>query len=176
MAFERYPYTNFHDLNLDWIIQQVTEWAKEWAVVYEEYQHFKTDLTQIQHDIDELFTKTSENSRQINSLLTSVSNLQYRLNTITARLITLEALVQTGLTDLNDRVTVLEESQAMYMFSPFTGLYVPLTTVIYELAQYHLADALTAAEYDALDMTAAYYDAKDLTAIQYDNSGKILLP
>lgn len=62
-----------------------------------------------------------------------------------------------------------------YMNSPFTGEYVPITTVINELAHLHKADALTASEYDALNLSAADYDAYDLTAFDYDWSGKILL-
>ena len=62
-----------------------------------------------------------------------------------------------------------------YMYSPFTGDYVPITTVINELAFLHRSDALTAAEYDALDLTAADYDAYDITAYDYDWSGKTIL-
>ena len=36
-------------------------------------------------------------------------------------------------------------------------------------------DAITASEYDALDLTANEYDAYDLTASQYDNNAKSLL-
>ena len=62
-----------------------------------------------------------------------------------------------------------------YMYSPFTGEYVPITTVINELAFLHRSDALTAAEYDALSLTAADYDAEDITAYDYDWSGKTIL-
>ena len=62
-----------------------------------------------------------------------------------------------------------------YMNSPFTGEYVPIITVINELAHLHKSDALTASEYDALDLSAADYDAYDLTAFDYDWSGKLLL-
>lgn len=62
-----------------------------------------------------------------------------------------------------------------YMYSPFTGEYVPITTVINELAFLHRSDALTAAEYDALQLTAADYDAEDITAYDYDWSGKTIL-
>lgn len=62
-----------------------------------------------------------------------------------------------------------------YMYSPFTGDYVPITTVINELAFLHRSDALTAAEYDALQLTAADYDAEDITAYDYDWSGKTIL-
>jgi hypothetical protein len=62
-----------------------------------------------------------------------------------------------------------------YMYSPFTGEYVPITTVINELAFLHRSDALTAAEYDALSLTAADYDAEDITAYDYDWNGKTIL-
>lgn len=62
-----------------------------------------------------------------------------------------------------------------YMTSPFTGQYVRLQVVINELASLHKSDALTASEYDALDITAAYYDGLDLTAYQYDWNGKTLV-
>lgn len=62
-----------------------------------------------------------------------------------------------------------------FMYSPFTGEYVPITTVINELAFLHRSDALTAAEYDALDLTASDYDAYDITAYDYDWSGKTIL-
>lgn len=62
-----------------------------------------------------------------------------------------------------------------FMYSPFTGDYVPIITVINELAFLHRSDALTAAEYDALQLTAADYDAEDITAYDYDWSGKTIL-
>jgi hypothetical protein len=69
----------------------------------------------------------------------------------------------------------LYKNPLYYMNSPFTGLYVPITTVINELAHLHKADALTAAEYDALDLTASDYDNYELTAYDFDWSGKLLL-
>lgn len=63
-----------------------------------------------------------------------------------------------------------------YMYSPFTGEYVPITTVINELAYLHRSDALTAAEYDAKAIDASVYDGYQLTAYSYDWDGKTLIP
>ena len=62
-----------------------------------------------------------------------------------------------------------------YMTSPFTGEYVRLEVVINELASLHKDDALTATEYDALDIDADYYDSLDLSAYDYDWHGKTLV-
>lgn len=60
-----------------------------------------------------------------------------------------------------------------FMRDPFTGKYSRVQIVIYELAELH-RQALSAAEYDALELTAADYDALGLTAYVYDWYGIVL--
>lgn len=57
-----------------------------------------------------------------------------------------------------------------FMYSPFTGEYVPLQDVITELSDLHkdVTGALTASEYDALELTASDYDAYEISAYDYD--------
>lgn len=176
MVFENFPYTNMHDLNLDWIIKKVEGWSVEWAEVKEAYEQFTYDLSTIEAALDQLQHVTDEHTleiQNINGLLAQDINELHQLKT------NLDAAFNTlgnVLSDMEGRINAIETSATFYMFSPFTGQYEPLEQVIMELASFHLQDALTAAEYDALDMTAGYYDGKDLTAIQYDSSGKTLLP
>lgn len=61
------------------------------------------------------------------------------------------------------------------IFDPTTGLYSHLQTVIDNLYNTGRNDALTATEYDALDLTATDYDAYQLTAFDYDQNSKSLL-
>ena len=61
------------------------------------------------------------------------------------------------------------------MYDPTTGVLSPLQTVLDNLYGSTREDALTATEYDALDLTATAYDAYDLTAFDYDKYGKTLL-
>ena len=60
------------------------------------------------------------------------------------------------------------------VIDPTTGVLSPIQTVINNLAG-SSADALTATEYDALNLTAAAYDNYDITAYDYDFKGKALL-
>lgn len=55
-----------------------------------------------------------------------------------------------------------------YMYSPFTGEYVPLQDVIIELSNLHRQNALTCGEYDALLLSAITYDEKEVTAYNFD--------
>ena len=57
------------------------------------------------------------------------------------------------------------------MRDPFTGKMTAVKNVVYTLADLHRLYALTATDYDALDLTADDYDALDLTAYDYDFHG-----
>lgn len=61
------------------------------------------------------------------------------------------------------------------VFDPSTGLKSPLQVVIDNLYSLGRTDALTATEYDGLELTATEYDAYELTAFSYDQNGKTLL-
>lgn len=63
----------------------------------------------------------------------------------------------------------------LYMFSPFTGQMESLKSVILSLVGLHREDALTAQEYDLLDLDADTYDAYQVEAYDYDFSGKTIL-
>ena len=97
----------------------------------------------------------------------------------------LEALVATALnqafayTDasasrLESEIEAISIGQ-IQVFDSSTGQMEDLQVVINHLFDLSRDDALTATEYDALDLSAANYDAYELTASQYDNNGKSLL-
>lgn len=43
MGFNQFPYTNFHELNLDYFIQRFKEIFEEWHTLYETMEQWKTD-------------------------------------------------------------------------------------------------------------------------------------
>ena len=61
------------------------------------------------------------------------------------------------------------------VYNPATGEYQPLQDVINSLFDVSREDALTATEYDGLELTATYYDGQDISAYDYDTAGKTLL-
>lgn len=63
-----------------------------------------------------------------------------------------------------------------YMTDPWTGQVVKISEVVNKIIATTNTGALTASEYDALELSANAYDAKELTAYQYDWLGKTLLP
>ena len=97
----------------------------------------------------------------------------------------LQAMVATALTEARaytDMIAAQLEQEIqeisigqIKVFDPTTGLYSDLQIVIDNLYTLGRTDALSATEYDALELTATDYDAYELTAYEYDNNGKTLL-
>ncbi len=61
------------------------------------------------------------------------------------------------------------------VYDPTTGAVVGLQTALNNIYDATRENALTATEYDGLELTATYYDGLDLTAFDYDNNGKEIL-
>lgn len=97
----------------------------------------------------------------------------------------LQAMVATALVQANAYTDALgarleQEIQEISLgqiviYDPTTGVMSPLQTVIDNLYGSTREEALTATEYDALDLTATAYDAYDITAFNYDKYGKTIL-
>lgn len=63
----------------------------------------------------------------------------------------------------------------IYLYNPLTGERQDLQSVINSLFDAGRENALTASEYDELELTATYYDGQDISAYDYDTAGKTLL-
>lgn len=99
--------------------------------------------------------------------------------------IELQAMIATALVQANAYTDAMgarleQEIQEISLgqiviYDPTTGIMSPLQTVIDNLYGTTREEALTATEYDALELTATAYDAYDITAFNYDKYGKTIL-
>lgn len=94
-------------------------------------------------------------------------------NRITSEVITLNTRISLEVQNLKDYI----DSQLIdiKVIDPTTGLISGLQTTLNNIVNLMKGDALTAQQYDALNLTAQTYDNKKLTAYQYDFNGKSLL-
>ena len=94
-------------------------------------------------------------------------------NRITSEVITLNTRISLEVQNLKDYI----DSQLIdiKVIDPTTGLISDLQTTLNNIVNLMKGDALTAEQYDALNLTAQTYDNKKLTAYQYDFNGKSLL-
>ena len=140
--------------------------------------------------IDKYTGKIEEIEAEISSLRIEMTEFESAVNaSITAQFnqikSELQAMIATALTQANaytDSVAERLEAEIreisigqISVFDPTTGIYSPLQIVIDNLYSSSRQNALTASEYDALDLSATAYDAYDLTATEYDQNGKTLL-
>ena len=191
MAFyDKFPYTNFQELNLDWILTKVRElqtdideinaWKDTFSAqinsqisdlinqVNTEFNQLKTDIakefTDYRNETDAKFEAQREETNKQFALLTAAVNT--RLTAFDGRI----ADIESKLHDIETNLPTL-----VHVTNPFTGMSDSIQNVINALADTQRSDALTASAYDALAKTAAGYDAYKLTAVNYDFNGKELL-
>lgn len=176
--FENFPYTNFHEMNLDFILKQV----KSIPILEATVQELAGKYNDMYNKVNDLSALYDGFADEIRAEMTAfeeagVEYINAALNDMHNEM-TAEFAVQNARIDLLEtRMDNLEQSvaEAYYMDSPFTGENVPMQQVIYELASLHMTDALTATEYDAADLTATAYEALDLTAYAYDWNGALYI-
>lgn len=140
--------------------------------------------------IEEYSGKIEEIENEILALRAEMSAFEDEVNaSIAAQFgaikVELQSMIASTLIQANaytdSKFAILEEeiqhivAGQITVYDPTTGVISPLQTVIDNLYGSTRDDALTATEYDALDLTATAYDAYDLSAFDYDKYGKTLL-
>ena len=132
------------------------------------YQQLLKDFEQLRAEFDALEDKiTASVQAQIDAFEVEVRNL------ITATQNYLIAYTDSAEARLQVQIEAIQIG-AINVIDPTTGVLSPIQTVINNIAG-SSADALTASEYDALNLTATAYGNYDITAYDYDFKGKALL-
>ena len=166
---EHFPYTNFHDLNLDWIVRTMKAFGDELS-----------RLADALADIDVMTPEEIQALIDASMRSYEVILKAYVDNVASSTLTEAETFATDADNALAEMLKAYADSvilNAIYMFNPFTGSSDDIRDVINDVISYVVGDnALTAGEYDALLLTAAAYDAKNLTAYQSDFNGANLLP
>lgn len=146
---------NEHSDFIDNYAGQIEEMQKELA-------EFKQEWLQYQIDLNANITA------QINAFKREV------YGELTAQLTQMRSYIDVQDQALRDYIDTVALGQ-IYLYNPATGEQQDLQTVINSLFDVSREDALTATEYDALELTATYYDGQEISAYDYDVAGKTLL-
>ncbi|MBO7693785.1 MAG: hypothetical protein J6T10_14285 [Methanobrevibacter sp.] len=186
----QFPYTDFHELNLDWVIKQTKEQGEQIAYLNEEF----SKITVLTEDYIQTMIDTAIESNNL-ILAQKLIDLKAEITTeykgyVTAQINALTVYIDNqdvhydelaqgyANTALNEAKDYTDDAVIDYtmMINPITGVYEDVRNVVDDIVSYfHTGDALTAGEYDALDLTAGAYDAYDITAYDYDFNGKTIL-
>lgn len=133
--------------------------------------------------IEEIETEISILRKEMTDFELAVNdNIDNRFNQISlelrsmvaATLIQANAYTDATASNLRNEIQQISLGQ-ITLYDPTTGTLNNLQDVIDNIYSSSRENALTAQEYDSLDLTATAYDAYELTAIEYDKEGKVLL-
>lgn len=194
--YEHYPYTNFHELNLNWIIKEmavirsemedIREWKEGWeetlSDLNDKYVELVARYDQLEIDFQAFIRQVDADFEILtNDFVQRFATLQYNLE---SDISAFKHDIQFQVDGLGSQVQALDAkldraidnlADSLKMPNPFTGQEDSLSQIILQLASFHMLDAITAGEYDALNLTAGSYDNLQLTAYQYDIEGKTYL-
>lgn len=145
------------DLNFD-------ELEHEIALIKEDLLLVKTNI----QNLEETKADKTEVASQLHSLDLELRELiSSEYNILKEYVDNQDADLQYQIDHFNiDNITILD---------PTTGLYSPIQVVVDNIYDQTRDEAITASEYDALELTATVYDGKEITAFYYDRYGKTLL-
>ena len=154
--------------------------------------------------LNETIKQVNENTEFINNYSGKIEELEAEINQLRLEMADFEAAVTANITEqftqikaeLQTEISAIltqcnaytdavaaqlrEEIRAISIgqitiYDPTTGMLSPLQDVIDNLYGTSRDEALTATEYDALELTATAYDAEQITAFNYDRYGKTIL-
>lgn len=139
-------------------------------------ENYAGKIEELEGQINDLKIEMADFKNEVNdSIALQFAEIKVELQAMIAATLTrANAYTDSVAAHLEDEIAKVSVGR-INVFDPTTGLYSPLQTVIDNLYSSGRENALTATEYDTLELTATNYDAYELTAREYDQNGKSLL-
>ena len=150
----------------------VDEYLEDLTDIKEEIANIEENLTSLGKTVDENTVDIANLDTKIDNEISSLKN--YTDNAIQTNYNTLKTYVDYQDSVLDEKIDNIQIGQ-IQVYNPTNGLVQPLQVVLNDLYESGNKDAITATEYDALELTATYYDGLDITARDYDTSAKTIL-
>lgn len=158
------------------ILKKLNETIKQVNSNTEFIDNYAGRIEEIETEIAALRNEMTAFENQINEEIdTRFSDIKTELQGMIAIVLTqANAYTDAKAAQLEAEIQQISVGQ-ITVYDPTTGELNSLQDTLDNMYNTTREEALTASEYDALDLTATAYDAYDLTAFNYDRYGKTLL-
>lgn len=191
----KYPYTNFHDLNLDWVLEQLQNFntrldnvigdAVQQAAEYTDQQlaQFKTDFAALKAEIYQAMDELNQQQQLfIQSINAQVSAIEAKVilleNNITAAVETMKAYTDSEIDNNNEYILdqISQQLIGLQVINYFTGEKVTVQEMFDYLALFHAQNAITYDELHARNKDYTTFAGYNITYTQLVTDGKNLIP
>lgn len=138
--------------------------------------HFEELLQEIEAEVDKLEQEYIKFKQAIEEEIDIKFNQMYAELTmyVENQIALLRYEIQTKYNELDKRIDDIIAGD-INVYDPTTGLLSPIQVVINNLFDMNRSEAISASEFDGLELTATEYDAYEITAFNFDVYGKTIL-
>lgn len=150
---------------VDTYLTDIDEVKRQIEVINSTLVDYKELIDQNTSDIASLDNKIDTEIEALSERLTRLIVNNYNI---------LKDYIDGNVAILDEKITNIQIGQ-IQVYNPTNGLLQPLQDVLNDLYESGNINAISASEYDALELTATAYDAYQLTAREYDTNAKELL-
>lgn len=187
MSFwNKYPYTDFHELNADYLLNRISEIEKQIATIKEEIEGeifiwVQAQLKPYEDQLKALVKQVNDLSGEVDATLKAydqkITNIQNSVNT---QLANMRKQIEDTAAALSDLMDIKIDSNNTWLINeisrnigslftvvdPFTGDTVPIQAMIDTLSEYHITDGIT---YDTMNTRALTYAQFNALNISYSD-------
>lgn len=185
--YNKYPYTNLHELNLDWIIERIKELtetvqSESEAILAAAKEYTDDQLSNYQAQLNAF-------EAQVNNTVQSFQQTVYNMLTIQdSKIRAFDKKIDDAIIGVNARTDLAIEQNNDYIMEQiaqgivdikvvnyFTGALVTVQEMFDYLAHFHLDDAISYSELAAAENTYNQLIAYNMTYTTLANSGKTII-
>ena len=196
--FNKYPYLDFHELNLDWVIAKITEFDKKldeyedtvlakakeytdsaiqesYSSLVNEFNSFKNDVTNLISDLDSKYDKFVNNVNDRMAITdANVAAISRKVDLVLA-----EANAYTNQAIINNNEYIIDQTtkalETVTVLNYFTGARVSIQDMFDYLAHFHLQNAISVNTLVARAKTVNELVAYNMTMTQLATDGATII-
>lgn len=181
--FNKYPYTDFHELNADFLLQRVKSIEEQIAGIKEEiegeiFEWVQEQLAPYQEQLDALIKEVEDLSEETEETLAAYDQrITDFVNTVNGALQQMRQDLATSIQAVNDLTDLKIEQNNTYLLNqisenvgslfqvlnPFTGLMTSIQDMVDYLSSFHIVDGIDYAEMNTRALTYNTWNGLSMT-------------